>query len=122
VRRPWWAALFVLAMVAGTVLALQPAPPEVVGFVHQDKVKHFAAFAMLYGLGRVAGMQPVRLALGLLAYGVAIEAAQGLLTESRQPSFGDVAANAAGIAAGWAVTRRLLPARLAPGAAGLRRR
>jgi VanZ family protein len=106
-----WRALFAAALVVVLVFALKPArPPEMV-IPHADKVKHFLAFAVLWVLGAWAGVRPRwLLAAGLLAYGGAIEGLQSL-TPTREPSWGDWAADAFGLLAGYAVALRWSPVR-----------
>lgn len=85
------------------VLALIPNGPEQMSFEHADKLKHAAGFAVLYVLGWAAGLSARTLWIGLVAFGIGIEAAQGLLTDTRQPSVGDVVADVVGVVLGWLV-------------------
>lgn len=101
--RPLWRLLFWCALAGSLVLALVPNGPEPMGFEHADKLKHAAGFAVLYVLGWAAGIGGRTLWVGLVLFGIGIEAAQGLLTETRQPSLGDVAADVVGVALGWLV-------------------
>lgn len=107
-RRPlrWlllWAAAIAL-VVTGSLLPAGdlPAAP----FPGVDKLEHLvghgalsAYAAMLFAPARARALA----ALGLLAFGIGIEAAQQALTATRQADAADVLANAAGIALGQLV-------------------
>ena len=68
---------FVLALVAVFWLALMPAPDVARLVSWQDKIEHAALFAGLALLALAAWPQrPLAIALGLLAYGAAMEVAQ----------------------------------------------
>jgi hypothetical protein len=101
--RPWRIA-FAVALGVTLWLSLRPASPGELPFAHADKVGHAIAFALLWGLGARAGVPPRPLAIALLAYGGAIELLQGL-APTRQPSWADWAADAAGLALGVALGR-----------------
>ncbi|WP_162910166.1 VanZ family protein [Azohydromonas sediminis] len=79
---------FVLALTVGVVVALWPADGAPPPFPHVDKLAHALGFAMLWALGRAAGVRPLPLALGLLAYGAAIEGLQALMP-TREASWAD---------------------------------
>lgn len=101
---------FWLCVAAIVWLALKPVVPAGDWFPEADKLRHAAAFFVLWLLGVRAGYRPWGLALGLLAFGVGIEVAQSF-TPSREPSVLDVLADLAGIAAGaWFVGRPSRPA------------
>ncbi len=96
-----WRRLFWLAVVAGIVLALRPAPehPEP-WFAQADKVQHGVAFAVLVGLGCLGQLRPLaRLCAGLFLLGAAIEVAQSF-TATRTAEWADLLADAVGIAIG----------------------
>jgi VanZ family protein len=99
-RTAWFALgwLLVLGVAVGSLL---PSLPEVSAGV-SDKFMHFAAYATLAFLfmGAVGRRHWRRIALGLLALGAAIELAQATLTATRSGEWLDMAANAAGAAAG----------------------
>lgn len=99
-----WRLCLATCAAAILVIALQPGGGEP-AFSHIDKLQHAAAFIALWAIGRRAGLGPGwALALALLGFGVAIELAQAALTTTRDPSLGDVLADAAGIAVGrWLV-------------------
>ncbi|MCE7033443.1 VanZ family protein [Lysobacter sp. GX 14042] len=110
-HRPWlWVAgwLALLALVAaGSLMPASDLPQVQLPGV--DKIQHAAAHAvlasyamMLFATRRAQGWAVV----GLLAYGVGIEAAQATLTADRMAEWTDVLANAAGTAVGVALTRR----------------
>ena len=111
--RPSWAAsrrvrvaAFGLALGAGAVVALLPAGSEPPPFAHADKLGHALGFALLWALGRAAGVRPLPLALGLLAYGGAIEGLQSL-TPTRQASWVDWIADGAGLVLGHVLAARV---------------
>lgn len=120
--RPWarprlllagW-LLLVLAVVTGSLLpsAALPAP----SFQGVDKVQHLIAYALLSGYA-VLLFATARLrmmaALALVALGIALEGAQGMLTSSRLADAGDVFANGIGVLLGYALGHRAA-ARYAP--------
>ena len=96
-------ALFSAACLTVAALALGPPPSGLAP--GQDKLLHFAAFAVLTILGalafyRISVWAP---AVGLLAGGIAIELLQGIPGINRSMSLADVMADAAGIAAGLVI-------------------
>jgi len=99
-----WRRLFWVAVVAGIVLALVPAREDAQHwFPYSDKVEHAIAFAVLVGLGwRGRFRSMLRLSIGLLLLGAAIEVAQSF-TPTRSAEWGDLFADAAGIILGWCV-------------------
>lgn len=106
-----WRACFWIAVLAGVVLALWPAPQHSEPwFPAADKLEHALAFAVLVALGRLGGYRSVlALAVGLLALGGAIEVAQSF-TDTRTAEWLDWFADAMGIALGigvWASVRAL---------------
>jgi VanZ family protein len=114
VPRGVWLGLWCLCMLTVLVLALIPLKQSSQGIPHADKLAHAVAFAGLAVLA--VAVWPRRwwpIALGLLGYGAGIEVMQGAITVARQPSWQDLAADAAGIALGlwlghWAL-RRMTP-------------
>ncbi|WP_147653343.1 VanZ family protein [Vulcaniibacterium gelatinicum] len=102
-RRPrlwlglWWAAVF-----AGIVVSLVP-PPPVPAPPGSDKAVHALCYGLL-GAGAVqlfaTGAALWRAGLGLVALGLALEVAQGLLTETRQFDLRDALANTLGVGLG----------------------
>jgi VanZ family protein len=105
-----WRLVWVALLAVGIAWALRPLGadegPEN-WFPGADKAHHVWFFALLLWIGhRWAAWRPAwALALGLLAYGLAMEFAQGL-TPSRSASLADVAADGLGIAIGWWITHR----------------
>lgn len=100
IRVAGWRVAFACAAVAILFLALMPGTGGQDWFVHADKLRHAAAFLALWAIGKQARFQPSwALAAVLLAFGIGIELAQAL-TPTREPSLGDVLADALGIAAG----------------------
>lgn len=101
-----WRGVFAVALVGVLVLALKPgtATPEL--FPEADKVRHLAAFIVLWLIGARARVMPAwALALGLLGFGLGIELLQSF-TPTRQASFADLLADAVGIGLGWLLHRR----------------
>jgi len=97
-----WRWLFGALLLAVAALALMPAPPDSAG-LGWDKLNHLAAFGAL-ALCAVLGWRHQRSAmlavlLALLAYGGAIELLQSQVP-NRQAEWGDLLADALGIAAG----------------------
>jgi hypothetical protein len=104
--RPWL-SLFALSLLGVLALALQPAGGGADWFPQADKLRHAAAFAVLWSLGWRAGCAPgLALACGLLAFGMGLEVAQSF-TVDREASAWDVLADAVGIAVGWYLLPRL---------------
>ena len=103
--------LFWLCCAGFTLLALVPAPylPPAV-FNVWDKAEHAFAFAAMGGLGLLAyPRRSVRVLVGLLAFGAAIELAQAA-TGWRSAEWGDWLADGMGLAlaalAVWLFARR----------------
>ncbi|WP_439636292.1 hypothetical protein [Oceanicaulis sp.] len=84
-------------------LALLPAHFESPTLFGEDKLKHMGAFLVLTLLARASWPAwPLwRLALGLTAFGVAIELAQGLSGWGRTASLADLVADLIGIGLGF---------------------
>lgn len=100
-----WRVAFAVALVVTLWLTLRPAPPGELWFLHADKVGHALGFAVLGWLGARSALPRWPLVIGLLAYGGAIELLQGL-TPTREPSWADWAADAAGLGIGvWGAAR-----------------
>jgi VanZ family protein len=70
-------AAFWAAMLFGFVMAILPKPPTLPGDP-SDKVQHILAFLVLAALARLAysRVRPVKIGLGLAAYGALIEFTQ----------------------------------------------
>jgi VanZ family protein len=96
---------FFVVLAAVFWLALLPVPDMVTLVSWQDKVEHALMFALLALHGVAAWpRQPLRVAAGLLAYGLAMELAQSA-TSYRQGDLLDWLADAAGVAAALLVVR-----------------
>jgi VanZ family protein len=101
-RHPWvWLGLGWLFIVCAVVASLVPGeklPPTGLG----DKVEHALGYTLLtlWFTGLYPRSSYVRVGLGMLALGVAIEIAQGAMPFGRQMDFRDVIANSGGIALG----------------------
>ena len=116
----WWIALWILAVVIVWVGCL--ASLDGVTVPGSDKWQHFSAYFLLAFSGvQLWRGRPalIRLALGLLLMGAAIEVAQATFTAVRQADPGDMLANALGVATGLVLSAtplgnlllRLQPAR-----------
>lgn len=111
-----WACGLHLALIA--VLSLLPAwifPPSVTSVAGLDKVVHAVLYgvlgALLYWTATASrkDANPTLWWLGAMGYGVLMEVLQLILSgASRGFSWGDVLANAVGVAVGWLVMRRFL--------------
>lgn len=101
--------LLAALLVAGLAMSLRPLAPGAGPenwFAGADKLLHVGYFVLLWWLGVYARLvSPWMLGLGLLLFGVGIEAAQGAFTATRSASFTDVLADAAGLLLGAALTR-----------------
>lgn len=105
--RRLWAGLLAAQMAVVCALAFMPAPPPAAD-LGWDKANHLLAFAVMAATavaawGREAGRARFVWAL-LLALGAFIEAVQSQLP-ARSAEWGDLAADAVGIAAGLAGSR-----------------
>lgn len=103
-RPALWRMLFWLSLIVITYLALRPMSGGSMLFPFQDKVLHAAAYIYLYLCGWVAfafmrSPWVLKLAIGLLIYGIAIEVLQGI-GGYREAEFLDLAANISGIGLG----------------------
>ena len=111
---PWlwvvgWVALLVL--VATGSLMPSSGLPDVGFFPGADKLQHAAGYAVMSGYAVLlfaTRRARLRAAVGLLAFGIAIELAQGAFTADRTPELADVVANATGIAIGQLLARTRL--------------
>lgn len=98
-----WGALFVLIAV-GSLLPAGELPTAPDGL---DKVEHFLGYALLsaYAVMLFARMRPQALAaLGVIAFGIAVEVAQATWTTDRLGDSADAMANALGALAGLLVS------------------
>jgi VanZ family protein len=100
-----WRLLFTATLALVLRSALRPNHPGPDWFEHADKLRHAAAFGVLWLLGRRAGVPATRLAAGLAGFGLLIEGLQSL-TPDRDASLADLLADLAGLSAAAAATRR----------------
>jgi VanZ family protein len=102
--RQAWIAVIALGVVAIVVTSLLPMRSvDLEGGA--DKFWHFLTyFALaLFSSGIVPAGRLWRLAVRCLLLGAGLEAAQALLTETRQADWVDMGANAAGILCAWMI-------------------
>lgn len=102
-RRFWIAVIFlgVAVVVAASLLPIPAADLE----DGTDKFWHFLTYFLLalFSSGIVSADRLWRLAVRCLLLGAGLEAAQALLTETRQADWADLAANGAGILCAWMI-------------------
>ena len=86
--------LFWAALVFAFVMAILPKPPQLPGDP-SDKVQHILAFITLAALATIAypRTRPIKLGLGLSAYGALIEVVQAIPILHRDAEFLDWAAD-----------------------------
>jgi VanZ family protein len=100
-HRRLWSAASAALVVAIVYASLAPdvSPPMPRGF---DKLEHFATYCGLavWFTGLYPRTRYLRVVAGLLALGLGVEIAQGLMTLGRAAEALDMAANAAGVATG----------------------
>lgn len=105
-RRAWLGALWLLVL---AIVAVSLIPDSVSTAVNGiDKLGHFLAYFLLALLGSavVRADQVARVMLRSFLLGLALEAAQALLTTTRTAEWADIAANSAGVLAAWWLARR----------------
>lgn len=107
----FWCALWCVAIAVVWVFSLMPAAP-MPDFEGSDKVSHFLAYFVLASCAvqlfrNWSGL--LGAGLGLVVMGIAVEYAQGSLTEYRMMDARDALANTLGVIAGLAT--RLTPLR-----------
>lgn len=70
-----------------------------------DKLRHALAYLAVSSVGFFGFPRKTHgwLALGILAFGAGMEWAQATFTSARAAELGDMLANLAGVAAGWAI-------------------
>lgn len=108
-RRPAWRVLLLALLIVVSWLAFKPVTGPA-AFEHLDKVEHVLAFGTLAVVASLCGAPGPglawRVALALLAYGGFIELVQTQLP-TRTGSLDDLVADAAGIALGLWLARRM---------------
>jgi VanZ family protein len=103
--RPLRIVLFVIACAVVAVLSLTPVE-ELPKTGVSDKIEHFIAYAGLALLGAWAFPHPLlRLAAGLVAFGVGVEILQATMGLGRQGDIVDALANTLGVMAGLGFVR-----------------
>ena len=107
--RFWLAAGWLLVVLVITLSLMSP-PSDLPGFPGVDKLTHLAAYAVLalwFGFIYLPGPRYVRLSLGLVFMGVALELIQGICGHRSMDVY-DMAANGSGVAVGWLLSRTRL--------------
>lgn len=102
----FWLALWWLAVVVTVVVCLVPAADLPETPPGGDKVQHFLAYFVLMASAvqlYASRRSWLRVALGLLVMGIAIEFAQAALTTTRAADLWDAVADLLGILAGWGI-------------------
>ena len=115
--RPWlwlglWVAMFGLVATGSLWRADALPTPSIEGI---DKLQHFIGYAVLsaWAVMLFARMRAQALAaLGVIAFGIAIEVAQGVMTTDRSADSADAMANALGALAGLSLSATPLAAAL----------
>ena len=103
-----WVSIWLAMISAVAVGSLMPAPDLPPLFPQADKLEHLLGYAVLAAWGAllfVRARSLARVAIGLIAYGIAIEIAQALFTTGRQAEVLDAVADAVGVAIGLAIVR-----------------
>lgn len=104
-RRPQlWLALWALMIVAVIVLSLMPKPP-IPPTLMIGKLDHLVAYAALAAMAvqlYASRRAQSRAALAMIALGIALELAQGFLTDYRDMSAYDAMIDTLGVALGFA--------------------
>lgn len=105
-RRPrLWLGLWCGAIALVVMFSLLPAPDLPGVPPGGDKLEHFLAYGLLAaGVVQLFATRAAlrRAGIGLVALGIALEIAQGLLTETRMMDAWDALANTLGVLAGLA--------------------
>lgn len=94
-----WQVIGWLGVLTVVVLTLLPNPPSPPGYLKWDKGQHILAYTVLMWWFWQAFVAPKRWAVFLILLGVSLEFLQGL-GQYRVFEFGDMAANALGVACG----------------------
>jgi VanZ family protein len=93
-------AAFAAVVVLSLVVLFSPGSDVPSGIPISDKVIHFSLFAALAVTGRLAGIPPLRLAIGLVAYAGVSEVLQTVLPINRDGDIRDAIADTLGSLAG----------------------
>ena len=103
-------ALFGALVAVSLVVLFIPASDTPQLLPGLDKVVHLVLFAALALSGRWAGLPPVPLGIGLVAYAGASEVLQGVLQSGRSADPVDALVDVVGVALGLVAARRLATA------------
>jgi hypothetical protein len=98
-------AAFVAAVAVSLVMLFSPQSEVPSDVPVSDKVVHCLIFAVLAVTGRLAGIAPLRLALGLLVYAGVSEVLQSVLPINRDGDVRDALADAVGVLLGLGAAR-----------------
>ena len=103
----WWLlrGAFCLCLLAVGWLSLAPHVPIPQGFHFSDKLGHVVAYAALgfTATALVSSLAKLALSISVVAFGIAMEAAQGQVA-GRTADLGDIVANVLGLLVGLCVT------------------
>ena len=94
---------FAAAVLLSLVVLFSPGSDVPSGIPISDKVIHFSLFAALAMTGRLAGIPPVQLAVGLVAYAGVSEVLQTVLPINRDGDILDAVADTLGALTGIGV-------------------
>jgi hypothetical protein len=111
----WWLITGWLLVALVITLSLMSPPSNVPEFPGVDKLAHLAAYGVLalwFGFIYLPGPRYVRLSLGLIVMGGALEVMQGI-SGHRSMDYYDMLANASGVAVGWLLAQTRLNGTLA---------
>lgn len=103
-----WLSIWLVMIAAVAIGSLMPAPDLPPMFPQADKLQHLLGYMVLAGWGAQLFERARCLAwvaVGLIAFGIAIEFAQALFTANRQAEVMDAVADAVGVAVGLAIVR-----------------
>ena len=103
-----WLGIWIFGWVLAIALSLIPPPPLHLDIDNSDKVGHLLAYAALSAWAVMVFARPRAwfiAALALVALGIGMEIAQGLLTEWRMRDWRDAVANTLGVGLGLLVAR-----------------
>ncbi|AXK72942.1 hypothetical protein DWG18_12080 [Lysobacter sp. TY2-98] len=99
-----WIAMFI-AITVGSLLPAHDLPPP--AFDGMDKLEHALGYAVLAGYGTwLFPTRGLRVLIGVVLFGVAIEVAQGVFTTSRSADPLDAIADALGAVIAQIAVRR----------------